>query len=89
METYEQAAAQMMRLDRNDRAGFATSRRKAFAAFTRRFGGTDCGRTAKVVRKRGRAHVVVTDWVTGRVAEFDTSERRLRYVGETRLHTNR
>lgn len=85
METYEQAAAQMMRLDRDDKDGFSKSRKKAFAAFTRRFGGTDCGRTAKVVSKRGRTHVIVTDWVTGRVAEFDASERRLRYVGESRL----
>ena len=85
MSGYMEAAAEMMRLDRDDKAGFGVSRRKAFAAFTRRFGGADCGRTAKVVSKRGRAHVVVTDWVTGRVAEFDVSERRLRYVGEVRL----
>lgn len=86
METYEQAAARMLRLDLNDKDGFARSRKKAFAAFARRFGGADVGRTARVMSKRGRAHVIVTDWVTGRIAEFDTSQRRLRYVGESRLN---
>lgn len=82
--TYEIEAANMMRADRDGPEHFRVSRRKALVAFKRRFGGEDCGRTAKVTSKRGRAHVVVTDWVTNRVAEFDASERRLRFVSEAR-----
>lgn len=61
---------------------FETSKRKALAAFRRRFGGENCGREVKIVNRRGRAYAVVRDLVTRRASEFDVSNVRLRYVGE-------
>lgn len=80
---YETAAEDMMRLDRDP--AFHASFRKSLQAFKRRFGGEDCGRTA-LPRIDWPARIVVTDWVTHRVAEFDTSGPRLRFIG---AHFNR